>query len=39
MDGKAGAEGQLRKLLNDPQLMAALSDRAAARDQEPDAGK
>jgi type VI secretion system protein ImpB len=39
MDGKAGAEGQLRKLLNDPQLMAALSDRAAARDTEPDAGK
>jgi type VI secretion system protein ImpB len=40
MDGKAGAEGQLRKLLNDPQLMAALSDRAAAaRDQEPDAEK
>jgi type VI secretion system protein ImpB len=40
MDGKAGAEGQLRKLLNDPQLMAALSDRAAAaRDKEPDAAK
>jgi type VI secretion system protein ImpB len=39
MDGKAGAEGQLRKLLNDPQLMAALSDRAAARDKEPDAEK
>jgi type VI secretion system protein ImpB len=39
MDGKAGAEGQLRKLLNDPQLMAALSDRAAARDKGPDAEK
>jgi type VI secretion system protein ImpB len=39
MDGKQGAEGTLRKLLSDPQLMAALKDRAAARDKEPDAEK
>jgi type VI secretion system protein ImpB len=30
MDGKAAAEDQLKKLLNDPQLMQALKDRAAA---------
>jgi type VI secretion system protein ImpB len=29
MDGKVGAEDQIRKLLNDPQLMAALRDRMA----------
>src|SRR5258708_39185384 len=28
MDGKVAAEGQLRKLLSDPRLMAALKDRA-----------
>src|ERR1700681_1669092 len=40
MDGKAGAEGQLPKLLNEPQLMAALSERAAAaRDEDRDAEK
>jgi type VI secretion system protein ImpB len=39
MDGKAGAEGTLRKLLSDPQLMAALKDRVAERNKEPDAGK
>jgi type VI secretion system protein ImpB len=30
MDGKAAAEEQLKKLLNDPQLMQALKERAAA---------
>jgi type VI secretion system protein ImpB len=36
MDGKVAAEDQLKKLLNDPQLMAALRDRAvAAGDSEP----
>jgi type VI secretion system protein ImpB len=30
MDGKAAAEGSLRKLLSDPQLMSALKSRAAA---------
>jgi type VI secretion system protein ImpB len=39
MDGKAGAEATLRKLLSDPQLMAALKERAAVSDQEPDAEK
>ena len=29
MDGKVGAEDQIRKLLNDPQLMASLRDRLA----------
>ena len=29
MDGKVGAEDQIRKLLNDPQLMASLRDRMA----------
>lgn len=31
MDGKAAASDQLKKLLSDPQLMAALRDRAAER--------
>jgi type VI secretion system protein ImpB len=31
MDGKVGAEDQLKKLLADPQLMAALQQRAAAK--------
>jgi len=39
MDGKAGAETTLRKLLSDPQLMAALKDRVAERDKEPGAEK
>jgi type VI secretion system protein ImpB len=30
MDGKVGAEDQLKKLLADPQLMNALKERAAA---------
>jgi len=34
MDGKAAAEDQIRKLLADPQLMAALRDRVAAEPQE-----
>jgi type VI secretion system protein ImpB len=40
MDGKVDAETQLKKLLSDPQLMAALSNRAAGS-QEPatDAGQ
>jgi type VI secretion system protein ImpB len=38
MDGKSGAEEQLRKLLADPQLMMALQDRKAApTDNEGDA--
>ncbi len=32
MDGKMAAEDQLKKLLSDPQMMAALRDRAAQRD-------
>ena len=39
MDGKVAAEDQLKKLLADPQLMAALKERAAQRkrdDSEPD---
>jgi type VI secretion system protein ImpB len=36
MDGKAAASDQLKKLLSDPQLMAALRDRAAER--QPAAG-
>lgn len=36
MDGKAAAEDQLKKLLSDPQLMAALKERAASAG-EPDA--
>jgi type VI secretion system protein ImpB len=38
MDGKVAAEGQLKKLLNDPQLMAALRDRLVER-VEPNAGE
>jgi type VI secretion system protein ImpB len=38
MDGKVAAEGQLKKLLNDPQLMAALRDRLVER-AEPNAGE
>ncbi|MET4799776.1 type VI secretion system contractile sheath small subunit [Bradyrhizobium sp. LB11.1] len=37
MDGKVAAEDQLKKLLNDPQLMAALKERAASQPTEPDA--
>jgi len=40
MDGKVAAEDQLRKLLADPQLMAALKERAvthSSSDSEPDA--
>ncbi|MEW6643193.1 MAG: type VI secretion system contractile sheath small subunit [Pseudomonadota bacterium] len=39
MDGKVAAEDQLKKLLNDPQLMAALQERAATSSTEPDAEK
>ncbi|TYL89874.1 type VI secretion system contractile sheath small subunit [Bradyrhizobium rifense] len=39
MDGKVAAEDQLKKLLNDPQLMAALKERAASQPTEPDAEK
>ena len=39
MDGKVAAEDQLKKLLNDPQMMQALRDRAAAKTDEPDAEK
>ncbi len=39
MDGKVGAEDQLKKLLADPQLMAALQQRAAAKPTDPDAEK
>jgi type VI secretion system protein ImpB len=38
MDGKVAAEDQLKKLLSDPQLMAALRDRAA-KDGEPGGEK
>ena len=31
MDGKVAAEDQIKKLLSDPQLMAALNERAAAQ--------
>jgi type VI secretion system protein ImpB len=34
MDGKVAAEDQLKKLLADPQLMTALRDRAAAKENE-----
>jgi type VI secretion system protein ImpB len=37
MDGKVGAEDQLKKLLADPQLMAALQQRAAAKPTDPEA--
>jgi type VI secretion system protein ImpB len=36
MDGKVGAEDQLKKLLGDPQLMMALRDRASAKSDEPE---
>jgi len=39
MDGKVAAEDQLKKLLSDPQLMAALQERAAASSTEPEAEK
>jgi type VI secretion system protein ImpB len=39
MDGKVGAEDQLKKLLADPQLMAALQQRAAAQPSDPDTEK
>jgi len=37
MDGKVAAEDSLRKLLSDPQLMAALKDRAAESSSEGEA--
>jgi type VI secretion system protein ImpB len=37
MDGKVAAEDQLKKLLSDPQLMAALKERADSQTQDPDA--
>ncbi len=39
MDGKVAAEDQLKKLLNDPQLMASLKERAATNESEPDTEK
>jgi type VI secretion system protein ImpB len=39
MDGKVAAEDQLKKLLNDPQLMASLKDRAVTQEGEPDTSK
>lgn len=36
MDGKVAAEDQLKKLLADPQLMAALQERATSHSTEPD---
>jgi type VI secretion system protein ImpB len=36
MDGKVGAEDQIRKLLSDPELMKALRDRVAAQGQSKD---
>jgi type VI secretion system protein ImpB len=39
MDGKAAASDQLKALLSDPQLMAALRDRAAERKALPEAEK
>lgn len=36
MDGKVGAEDQLKKLLADPQLMAALRERAAGQSTDAD---
>lgn len=38
MDGKVAASDQLKALLSDPQLMAALRDRAAASKTEPEGG-
>ncbi|MBR0694734.1 type VI secretion system contractile sheath small subunit [Bradyrhizobium lablabi] len=37
MDGKVAAEDRLKALLSDPQLMAALQERAAAQSTEPNA--
>ena len=34
MDGKVAAEGQLKKLLNDPELMAALRDKIAEKPED-----
>ena len=34
MDGKVGAENQLKKLLSDPDLMAALNERSSHRDSD-----
>ena len=39
MDGKVAAEDQLKKLLNDPQLMQALRDRALTKTDEPNPEK
>ena len=39
LDGKVAAEDQLKKLLSDPQLMAALNERAAARAIDSDSEK
>lgn len=39
MDGKVAAEDQLKKLLSDPQLMAAVRDRAKSQTGEPEAEK
>lgn len=39
MDGKVAAEDQLKKLLNDPQLMASLQERAAAPSTDSDPEK
>jgi type VI secretion system protein ImpB len=36
MDGKVAAEDQLKKLLNDPQLMSALQERAATQSKDRD---
>lgn len=36
MDGKVAAEDQIKKLLNDPQLMQALRDRMAEKSDEPE---
>jgi type VI secretion system protein ImpB len=39
MDGKSSAEAQIRKLLSDPKLMAALQDRRAEGDADAEAEK
>jgi len=39
MDGKAGAEDALKKLLADPQLMAAMKDRQVEKPSEPTSGE
>jgi type VI secretion system protein ImpB len=36
MDGKVAAEDQIKMLLKDPQLMAALRDRAPATEEQAD---